>query len=354
MFVQIWPAGLWLRRAEISHLIAGDERELICSYSMTEQSNSSIVPQLSPVLLVSYIGNSVLNVLLSFTATFGNIVIAISLRKISSLHAPSKALYLSLALSDLGVGLIGHPLFLAYLLSEMNSYSNSSNSYGSIHALHNVLSMFLCAVSLLTMTSISVDRLLALRLKFRYRETVTLRRVWMTLIFSYILSAVMSSAYIWYHPLYLGANYGGIFLCALVISVCCILVYSAIRKQSTRQVFHLSRVNLQSIEHKRSVDDFSFNIVTYRRSFYSTLYVYASLSICYLPYVCLKIVGWYTGWHDRVTAAFYWSGTLVLFNSSLNPLLYCWRIQGIKQAAKQTVKNIFSCFKPCETGVAHA
>lgn len=356
MFVPILPAGLWLRRTKISLLISGDKRELICSYNMTEQSflNSSTAPKLSHVLFVSYIGNSVLNVLLSFTATFGNIVIAISLRKNSSLHAPSKALYLSLALSDLGVGLIGHPLYLAYLLTEMNSHGDSSNSHGSIHALHNVLSVFLCAVSLLTMTAISVDRLLALRLKFRYRETVTLRRVSLTLIFSHILSAVMSSAYVWYYPLYLGANYGGIFLCALVSSVCCILVYSAIRKQSTRQVFHCTKRNLQSIEHQRSVDDSCFNMVTYRRSFYSTLYVYASLSVCYLPYVCLKIVGQYTGWDDRVTAAFYWCGTLVLFNSSLNPLLYCWRIQGIKQTAKQTVKKMFSCFKPCETGIAYA
>ena len=318
---------------------------------MTEQSflNSSTAPKLSHPLLVSYIGNSVLNVLLSVTATFGNIVIAISLRKISSLHAPSKALYLSLALSDLGVGLIGHPLFLAYLLTEMNAHGDASNSYSSIYAVHNVLSVFLCAVSLLTMTTISVDRLLALRLKFRYRETVTLRRVSMTLIFSYILSAVMSSAYIWYYPLYLGANYGGIFICALVTSICCILVYSAIRKQNTRRVFHFTKRNQQSMEIKRSVHDSSFNMVTYRRSFYSTLYVYASFSICYLPYVCLKIVGRYTGWDDHVTAALYWCGTLVLFNSSLNPLLYCWRIQGIKQAAKQTVKNMFSCFKRRET-----
>ncbi|KAL9956201.1 hypothetical protein ACROYT_G037645 [Oculina patagonica] len=315
---------------------------------MAEQSfsNSSAASKLFNALLISYVGNSVLNVLLSFTATFGNIVIGISLRKISSLHAPSKALYLGLALSDLGVGLIGHPLYLAYLLAEMNSKGESSNFYKALYATHNVLSVFLCAVSLLTMTAISVDRLLALRLKFRYRETVTLRRVTMTLVFSYILSAVMSSAYFWNYPLYLGATYGGIFLCALISSICCILVYSSIRKQSTRQVFHQTDRNLPSLrEHKRNTEDYCFNMASYKRSFYSTLYVYASLSICYLPYVCLKIIGRYTGWDDNLSAAFYWCGTLVLFNSSLNPLLYCWRIQGIRQAAKDTLKSIFCCLK---------
>ncbi|XP_027053179.1 histamine H2 receptor-like [Pocillopora damicornis] len=312
--------------------------------SVNESFDNSSVPKLSNVLLVSYIGNCVLNVFLSFTATFGNIVIAISLRKISSLHAPSKALYFGLALSDLGVGVIGHPLYLGYLLTEMSSNGQSKQD-GVIHATHNILSVLLCAISLLTMTAISMDRLLALRLKFRYRETVTLRRVTMALIFSYILSATMSTAYLWNYPLYLGATYGGIFVCALMSSVCCILVYVSIRKQRTRQVFHYTASRLPSCILKRNADDSSFNMLTYRKSFVSALYVYASLCVCYLPYVCLKIIGRFSGWNDDVSAAFYWCGTLVLFKSSLNPLLYCWRIQGIRQAAKETVRRLIFCFK---------
>lgn len=335
-----------LRRAKIS-LLNDQVKIADSSHDMTEQSfiNSSSVQKLSNALLISYIGNSVLNVVLCFTATFGNIVIAISLCKISSLHAPSKALYISLALSDLGVGLIGHPLYLGYLLTEMKQSKDaeSSHSYGVVYAIHNLVSVLLCAISLLTMTAISVDRLLALRLKFRYREKVTLRRVTVTLVFSYTLSAAMSSAYIWNYPLYLGATYGGIFLCALISSICCILVYTSIRKQRTRQVFHHTDVST-ALQSRQQVEA-CFNMVSYRKSFVSTLYVYASLSICYLPYVCLKIVGRYTGWDDTLSAAFYWCGTLVLFNSTLNPLLYCWRIQGIRQAAKETVKSIIFCLK---------
>ena len=67
--------------------------------------------------------------------------------------------------------------------------------------------------------------------------------------------------------------------------------------------------------------------------------------MCYLPCVCLKVAGRLTGWNRGLSEAFYWSGTLVLLNSSLNPLLYCWRNQGIRQAAKQTVKSFFPCLK---------
>ena len=117
-----------------------------------------------------------------------------SLRKISTLHAPSRALYTSLCLSDLGVGVIAHPLYVGYLIAEMNDQHQSK--HGSVYAIHNVMSVFLCAISLLTMTAITVDRLLAIRLKLRYRETVTLRRVTIALAFSYLLSALVASAYL--------------------------------------------------------------------------------------------------------------------------------------------------------------
>ena len=145
-------------------------------------------------------------------------MIAISLRKIFTLHALSKALYTSLCLSDLSVGVIAHPLYVGYLVAEMKDQDRSR--YGAIYAIHNVMSVFLCAISLLTMTTITMDRLLAIRMKFRYRETVTLRRVTVALVFSYVWSAIMSSAHLWNNSLYLTATYSGVLICFLVSSVC--------------------------------------------------------------------------------------------------------------------------------------
>ena len=316
-----------------------------CKNFTTEQS-INMTQKLSKTLLVSYIGNCILNVLLSPTATFGNIVIAVSLRKISTLHAPSRALYTSLCLSDLGVGVIAHPLYAGYLIAEMNDQHQSK--HGAVYSIHNVMSVFLCAISLLTMTAITVDRLLAIRLKLRYREMVTLRRVTIALAFSYILSALVASSYLRNNNLYLYATYSAVLICALVSSVCCLLVYVTIHKHRRIQV--CSHVQLRRFESNRK--EASFNMVSHRRSFLSTLYMYGSFSVCHLPYVCLKIAGRVTGWNQALWAAFYWSGTLVLINSSLNPLLFCWRIEGIKHAAKNTVQVFFPCLK-LETRIEH-
>ena len=60
------------------------------------------------------------NVLFSFISMFANILILYALYKASSLHSPSKALLCSLALSDLGVGAIVQPLFVAYRWAQIN------------------------------------------------------------------------------------------------------------------------------------------------------------------------------------------------------------------------------------------
>ena len=109
---------------------------------------------------------SALNILFSVTAFLGNTLILVALHKETSLHAPSKLLYRNLAITDLCVGIITEPLFVTYLTSVMKE------RWDICHYAHWAVSytgFILCAVSLFTLTAISVDRLLALLLGLRYR-----------------------------------------------------------------------------------------------------------------------------------------------------------------------------------------
>ena len=45
------------------------------------------------------------NIVLSITTSLGNILILIALRKVTSIHPPTKLLFQCLAITDLGVGL---------------------------------------------------------------------------------------------------------------------------------------------------------------------------------------------------------------------------------------------------------
>ena len=137
---------------------------------------------------------SVVNILLSISAFLGNTLILVALHKETSLHPPSKLLYRNLAITDLCVGIIADPLQVAYLISVVNERSDICDY---TFLLTTFTGYVLCLVSLLTVTAISVDRLLALLLGLRYRQDVTLTRAFVTVIVFWIFSIVGSSASFW-------------------------------------------------------------------------------------------------------------------------------------------------------------
>ena len=116
---------------------------------------------------------------------FGNTLILIALSKESSLHPQAKLLYRCLAITDLCVGLISEPSSVVYWLSLVREDWKLCH-----HALKmSFLSYYILSlVSLLTMTAISVDRLLALLLRQRFRHAVTLKQTYVIVVIIWAFS----------------------------------------------------------------------------------------------------------------------------------------------------------------------
>ena len=133
---------------------------------------------------------SAVNIFRSITTFLGNFLILVALNKESSLHPPSKLLYCCLATTDVLVGLVSQPLYATYWISLVReNWSLCRYAGDGIQ----ISSYTLCGVSLLTLTAISVDRLLALLLGIRYRQTVTLKRTCIMTATFWILSVAAGS-----------------------------------------------------------------------------------------------------------------------------------------------------------------
>lgn len=107
-----------------------------------------------------------MNLILCITSMLGNILILVALRKESSLHPPSKLLFRCLSCADLLVGIISEPVFVIYLITIANKNGDVCRI---IEKISFILSHVLCDESIAILTSISVDRLLALLLRLSYR-----------------------------------------------------------------------------------------------------------------------------------------------------------------------------------------
>ena len=113
-----------------------------------------------------------LDIVLFITAFLGNTLILVALHKETSLHPPSKLLYRSLATTDLCVGIIVEPLAFVFLLSVINERWNiCRHAFDAAFA----TACTLCLVSLLTLTAIAVDRLLALLLQTQLQTSCNVK-----------------------------------------------------------------------------------------------------------------------------------------------------------------------------------
>ena len=71
----------------------------------------------------TYIANCVFNSFLSYTTIILNIVTIQAIRKTSSLPSSLKTLLLSLAVSDVAVGLLGQPFYTSFLVKLLQKHS---------------------------------------------------------------------------------------------------------------------------------------------------------------------------------------------------------------------------------------
>ena len=85
------------------------------------------------------------------------------------------------------------------------------------------------------------------------------------------------------------------------------------------------------------------NMARYRKAVYSALWVQMALVACYLPYNIARSVLPKGELSPLQFLVWGYTATLVYVNSSLNPILYCWKINEIRQAVKETITQVLCC-----------
>ena len=275
---------------------------------------------------------SVLNSFLSVTAILGNTLILIALRKESSLHPPSKLLLRCLATTDLCVGLISEPLTVIFWMSVANEHWNICR-YALVASF--ITGYILCGVSVGTLAAISMDRLLALLLGLRYRQVVTLKRTYVIVITFWVVCTVCSAVWFWSPAI---TSWCGI----MVTSLCLVTA-----------VFSYTKIFFNLRHHQNQVQDYAqqpnpanqFNIGRYKKAVSTAIWLQLTLVACYFPYGVVTALQAKNGVSSSFFHARIYTATLVFLNSSLNPILYCWKLDEVRQTVKNTIRRVLClCF----------
>ena len=228
------------------------------------------------------LGFCVLNVVFSLVATLGNLLVIRALMKASTIPLNVKKMFLSLAFSDLAVGLLPQAMAAiihAVILKMVSSGGNLASFCPTVLSVHHYFWSLLATASFLNVTVIAVDRLLAVSLHLRYQELITPKRVTKVLLFVWLTSCFISSMLI-FLPKGNEEVAGAILLVGYVLTtVAYVRIYKVV-KYHQNQIY--SQNQLQNAQTREALRQ--------RKSAYNALFVYLVFLVCYLPFVPTTIL----------------------------------------------------------------
>ena len=275
--------------------------------------------------------NCAVNIPLALTCIIGNILVLHGVWKTPSLRSPSIILLCGLAVSDLAVGAVVQPLFIANNLIQV--YSQSQRLKQVFFSVCNVFGFSMCGISLFTVAAISVERLIAIQKSLLYSRLVTVTRVVRILVAIWTISVLLSA-------LQFGNKNVWMITVGIVISVClCVSTVAHLMIYRTARYHQRAiQIHVQAVVFNTGVVN---NMSGLKRSALNSFIVFLVLFVCYCPYFVVYVVSSLYPINELISR--FLASTIVFMNSSLNPFLYCWRLREIREVIKQTCRTIVCC-----------
>ena len=276
----------------------------------------------------TYIANCVFINFLTHTAIMWNIITIYAIRKASSLPKTLRTHMLSLAVSDVGVGLFAQPFYTSLLVRLLQQNHLGCNYYLVL----NVCGHFFSLASFLGVVAVSVDRFLAVHLHLRYQELVTFKRVVVEVMAIWTASTFLSFFILW------GTKLRDFIVSATaaigftLMFVVYIRMYLIIRRHKNQ----IRSMLVQDVPQAAEMTNFAGLI----KSTVGVFYVCLVFLACYLPYlICIAVIK-INGTSTTLKKFHLFALTVVFLNSSLNPVIYCWKMRHIQHAIMEILRSM--------------
>ena len=273
------------------------------------------------------IANCIFNAPLILISITGNALVLAAIIRTPSIRSTSVIMLCSLAVSDLLVGFVVQPFFIARELTASRYLKSMSE----------IPAFVLCGVSLCTMTAISVERFIALRYHMKYQSAVTTkwRVIYVSIIIIWTSNILFATFYFWEWTTYFSVAAVGICLNISISTFSYIKIYQVVRRHQA-QIHAQEQATQQNSA--RAGSNLNMRAVRMTRSAVNTFIFYVAMILCYFPiFISLSLSSisyenWSKVWHLADTVAF--------LNSAINPILYCWRLRELRKAVHKTFKDI--------------
>ena len=260
----------------------------------------------------------------------GNALVIATVKKHRRLQTNHYMLLACLAGTDLMVGIVAQPAFIA---QEIYRLTNGPRS-----VFCNMLSITKVAIncfglaSLFHLMLISVDRFFAMKYSLRYESIVNRFRLFTAVACSWLFSIMVY---------FLSRTIPGVTelpavtttVTLLVIIFCHLSVYIVCRR-------HMIQIQSQQVSEEEKT-----KFAKEKKAWETTSIIIGVLFMCYLPgltrVVAFRLSTLSAGFLPHRLSIIPWPLTFsfVIFNSLYNPIIYCWRSKVIREALLQLLRK---------------
>ena len=267
--------------------------------------------------------------ILSPVAVAGNALILAAIWKKTFQRTPFHTLLSGLAFTDLCTGLIAQPLMAAPILLALANprvFITRSVLIKTIWTIANASSAYFVSLTLFITTLMSIERWLHMSRRSLVTSGCGYPAVTLVLLIPIplvVCKAVNTIKVKNWVDITIAV---GMLFCYLATSV------------TYFKVFRIIRQHQQQVQGNQSAQNFgqpAINLAKYKKTVVTILYILALFSFCFLPFIVSLTVSVHVADTIEVEIAISVSFVLLFLSSSLNPCLYLWRMNDIRNGVKQ-------------------
>ncbi|XP_078343787.1 uncharacterized protein LOC144629458 [Oculina patagonica] len=281
----------------------------------------------SSAWLTFKLATAIVFAVLSPVAVTGNALILAAIWKKTFARTPFHILLSGLAFTDFCTGLIAQPLTAADTLFEASSLEKE---HVTIDTIGECTAIYFVSITALLITLMSIERWLHMS----RRSLVTSRRCCVTVI---TLLLIPIPAVIFRVLVNENETYEKhIYITTMALMFICYLTTSFAYFKVYRIIFHHQQ-QVQANETSQNFGRQAIDLAKYKKSVASMLYILLLFSLCFVPYIVSAGVLISRPKSFKTFVALRVSFVLLFLSSSLNPVLYVWRMNDIHNGVKQLV-----------------
>ena len=286
-----------------------------------------------PYIYATSLAIAVTLAVFSPVAVVGNALILAAVWKKTFQRTSFHILLSGLALTDLCTGLIVQPAYVAsillYTVDPLERAIERPLLYVTFESIADASATYFVFVTILILMLMSVERWLHMS----RRSLVTSRRGCSIAIAFFLIPIpiVVLRSLETINQGSTGSTYYLTIIALMLLSF--VIIFFAYFK--VLQIIHSHQLQVQAGQPAQRFGQPAINLAKYKKSTVTILYILASFSFCFLPFIVSIGLYVFEGLNSEISVAVGFSLVLVFLSSSLNPCLYLWRMNDVRNGVKK-------------------